>query len=564
MTFDIKNRVDSTRTTAWGEMTQKFSDMEKKGFTLREAFGNNPGRAEALSFIVNDFYIDLSKNLIDEELLDIFSHLAKEIHLEEMKHAMFEGQHLNVTEDRSVLHTALRRPEKERGNLLVDGHDIIADVRDTLARIYHFVDSVRNGIWRGITGKKIKTVVNIGIGGSDLGPRMVYDALQYYADAGVSARFISNIDPNDSALTLEGLDPETTLFIVVSKTFTTLETMTNASVARTWLLSQLKEKGCIKTDDEERNAIERHFVAVSTNKEKVKEFGICSQNMFSFWNWVGGRYSVDSAVGTVVALAIGKEHFEEFLQGMNAVDTYFLTTPHRMNVIDLMGIMNVWYTDFYRAETHAILPYNQYLRRFPAYLQQLTMESNGKSVRIDGSPVRLKTGEIFWGEPGTNGQHSFYQLIHQGTHFIPADFIAFANTYHPVQCEGQDMQELLLSNFLAQTQALAFGKTAEEVSAEGVPDFLVPAKVFAGNRPSTSIFGDELTPFSLGELISLYEHIVFVEGAVWGINSYDQWGVELGKVLARDLVPKLKRGSSLEKEDMSTSSLIEWYRSRRR
>ena len=562
----IESPVDATKTRAWAELTQVYTDMHKKGIDLRRWFADEPNRVCALSFDAGDLRIDLSKNLIQPSMLPIFAHLAEEVHLRERTEDMFAGKHINVTEDRAVLHTALRRPESDIGSVVVDGQDVVSDVRAMLRRIYAFADKVRSGEWTGVTGKRIETVVNIGIGGSDLGPVMTYEALKPYADAGISARFISNIDPNDIAEKTRGLDPQTTLFVVVSKTFTTVETITNAIDARTWLLDSLTASGAIDSSEESHTeAVRRHFVAVSTALEKVKAFGISPENTFGFWSWVGGRYSVDSSVGTILAIVLGPRRFDDFLAGFHAMDEYFRITPYEKNAVALMGLMNIWYTDFFSAESHAILPYNQYLHRFPAYLQQLTMESNGKSVRWDGTPVRSKTGEIFWGEPGTNGQHSFYQLIHQGTHLIPADFIAFANTHNPLRCGDQDVQELFLSNFLAQTKALAFGKTANEVRTEGTPDVIVRARVFSGNRPTTSIFGDKLTPYSLGELISLYEMIVFTEGTVWGIDSFDQWGVELGKILAKQIRPALSQNDeALAAQDPSTRSLIEWYRAHRR
>ncbi|MBQ9680840.1 MAG: glucose-6-phosphate isomerase [Aeriscardovia sp.] len=562
----IESPVDATKTRAWAELTQMYTDMHKKGIDLRRWFADEPNRARELSFDAGDLRIDLSKNLIQPSMVPIFAQLAEEVHLRERTEDMFAGKHINVTEDRAALHTALRRPESDIGSVVADGQDVVSDVHAMLQRVYAFADKVRSGEWTGVTGKRIETVVNIGIGGSDLGPVMAYEALKPYADAGISARFISNIDPNDIAEKTRGLDPQTTLFVVVSKTFTTVETITNATDARAWLLDSLTASGAIDGSEESRaEAVRRHFVAVSTALEKVKAFGIDPENTFGFWNWVGGRYSVDSAVGTVLTIVLGPRRFDDFLAGFHAMDKYFRTTPYEKNAVALMGLMNVWYADFFGAESHAVLPYNQYLHRFPAYLQQLTMESNGKSVRWDGTPARSKTGEIFWGEPGTNGQHSFYQLIHQGTHLIPADFIAFANTRNPLRCGDQDVQELLLSNFLAQTKALAFGKTADEVRAEGTPDVIVPARVFNGNRPTTSIFGDELTPYSLGELISLYEMIVFTEGTVWGIDSFDQWGVELGKILAKQISPALSQNDeALAAQDQSTRSLIEWYRVHRR
>ena len=407
--------------------------------------------------------------------------------------------------------------------------------------------------------------MSIGIGGSDLGPVMAYEALRPYADAGIDCRYISNIDPNDMAEKVKGLDPETTLVIIVSKTFTTLETLTNAREVKAWMLEQLKAAGAIDGSDEQNaEAIAKHFVAVSTALNLVADFGIDPENAFGFWNWVGGRYSVDSAVGLSLIIVLGPERFQQFLAGFRAIDEYFENTPLEENVVALMGLMNVWYVNFFGADTHAVLPYTQYLHRFPAYLQQLTMESNGKQVRWDGSAVTCHTGEVFWGEPGTNGQHAFYQLIHQGNVMVPADFIAFANTHNPAQDNGQDVHELFLGNFLAQTKALAFGKTADEVRAEGTPEEIVPARVFTGNRPTTSIFGDTLTPFALGELIALYEHITFVQGTVWGIDSYDQWGVELGKQLAKQITPAFHDDEALAAQDASTRALIEYYRATRR
>ncbi len=518
-----------------------------------------------MTFDLNDLRFDFSKNLVTDETLSLLVQLAKDVHLEERRDAMLAGVHINTTEDRAVLHTALRRPADQVGTVMVDGQDAVADVHEVLSQIYAFAEKVRSGQWKGVTGKKIETVVNIGIGGSDLGPAMAYEALKPYADAGITARFVSNIDPNDIAEKTKGLDPETTMFIIVSKTFTTLETLTNAGEAKAWLLSGLEAQGAIDgSEAQAKEAIAKHFVAVSTALDKVEAFGIDPANAFGFWNWVGGRYSVDSAVGTILAVVLGPERFQDFLAGMHAMDHHFATAPLEQNVPVLMGLMNVWYVDFFKSYSHAVLPYNQYLSRFPAYLQQLTMESNGKSVRWDGTPVTCHTGEVFWGEPGTNGQHAFYQLLHQGTSMIPADFIAFVNTPNPTRDGEQDVQELFLGNFLAQTKALAFGKTADEVRAEGTPEQIVPARVFEGNRPSTSIFGVALTPFSLGELIALYEHITFVEGTVWGIDSYDQWGVELGKQLAKQITPALSESdAALAEQDASTRSLIEFYRENR-
>ncbi len=557
--------IDAVATPQWAALQAHFDELQKEGISLKDWFAADPERVPSMTFDVEDLRFDLSKNLVTSKTLDLLANLGEAVGVRERFSAMLAGEHINTTEDRAVLHTALRRPASEAGTLMVDGQDAVADVHETLGRIYDFAEKVRSGEWKGVTGKAIKTVVNIGIGGSDLGPAMAYQALEAYADAGISARFISNIDPNDLAMKVAGLDPETTMFIVVSKTFTTLETITNAREARTWLLDKLTETGVIDGSESScKDAVSKHFVAVSTNLKLVEEFGIDPANAFGFWNWVGGRYSVDSAVGTILAVVLGPSNFQDFLAGMNAMDRYFENTPLRQNAIALMGLMNVWYVDFFKSYSHAVLPYNQYLSRFPAYLQQLTMESNGKSVRWDGTPVTCHTGEVFWGEPGTNGQHAFYQLLHQGTSMIPADFIAFVNTPNPTRDGDQDVQELFLGNFLAQTKALAFGKTADEVRAEGTPEEIVPARVFEGNRPTTSIFGVALTPFSLGELIAIYEHITFVEGAVWGIDSYDQWGVELGKQLAKQITPALSESdAALAEQDASTQSLIGFYRENR-
>jgi len=562
----INPPVDAVKTPEWAALQKHYDELQSEGVCLKKWFAEDANRVDKLSFEAGDLHFDLSKNLIKPETLKLFANLAKAVKLDERTKAMYTGVHINNTEDRAVLHTALRRPAEDAGKFIVDGQDTVADVREVLGRIYDFANEVRSGAWKGVTGKNIKTVVNIGIGGSDLGPVMVYEALKPYADAGISARYVSNIDPNDMAEKTKDLDPETTLFIIVSKTFTTLETLTNARTARTWLLNKLQECGAIDGSDAKKaEAVAKHFVAVSTNLEKVAEFGINPTNAFGFWNWVGGRYSVDSAVGTSLAVVLGPERFEEFLKGFHAIDTYFAETPFEKNVVVLLGMLNVWYRNFYKVASHAVLPYDQYLHRFPAYLQQLTMESNGKSVRWDGTPVTSETGEIFWGEPGTNGQHAFYQLIHQGTQLIPADFIAFVNTPNPTKDGDQDVHELFLGNYLAQTKALAFGKTADEVRAEGTAEEIVPARVFSGNRPTTSIFGEALTPFALGELIALYEHITFVEGTVWGLDSYDQWGVELGKQLAKQITPAIsKDDSALAAQDASTQSLIRFYRAHRK
>lgn len=548
--------IDPTTTSAWSALSAHHKALTPN---LREWFAADPARAEKFSFTADELHVDLSKNLITSETVELLLKLAEEVKLEQAREAMFSGKHINVTEDRAVLHTALRRPEGYSPALTVDGQDVDADVHAVLKKIYAFAERVRNGEWTGVTGKRIETVVNIGIGGSDLGPVMVYEALKPYADAGITARFISNIDPTDVAEKVSDLDPETTLFIVASKTFGTLETLTNARVAREWLISSLREAGALEGKDASE-AVAKHFVAVSTALDKVAAFGIDPENAFGFWDWVGGRYSVDSAIGTSLAIVFGPKVFAEFLAGFHAMDEHFRTAPLAQNVPVLMGLLNVWNVNFLGAETHAVLPYDQYLHRFPAYLQQLTMESNGKSVRADGSFVNYATGEVFWGEPGTNGQHAFYQLIHQGTRLIPADFLAFANPVHPTKDGEQDVHELFLANFFAQSQALAFGKTEEEVRAEGTAEHVVNARIFSGNRPSTSIMAPRLTPRVLGSLIALYEHITFVQGVVWGIDSFDQWGVELGKKLALDLVPAIEGDREvLARQDSSTASLIDYY-----
>ena len=562
---DVPAPIDATQTPEWKSLQDHFDSLQSKGISLKDWFAADPQRVQKLSFDLSDLHFDLSKNLVTDETVKLLAALGKAVGLEERRAAMFSGVHINTTEDRAVLHTALRRPASDAGKLIVDGQDCVKDVHEVLDRMYAFADSVRSGEWKGVTGKKIETVVSIGIGGSDLGPVMVYEALKPYADAGISVRYVSNIDPNDMAEKVKGLDPETTLVVIVSKTFTTLETMTNAREARTWLLEGLKAQGAIDGSGASvADAIKKHFVAVSTNLELVEQFGIDPANAFGFWSWVGGRYSVDAAVGLSLIIAFGPQMFKDFLAGFHDLDTYFCDTPLEQNVVALMGLINVWYVNFFKAASHAVLPYNQYLHRFPAYLQQLTMESNGKSTRWDGTPVTSDTGEIFWGEAGTNGQHAFYQLIHQGTRMIPADFIAFVNTPNPTKDGDQDVHELFLGNFLAQTKALAFGKTADEVRAEGTAEWMVPARVFTGNRPTTSIFGDTLNAHALGELIALYEHITFVEGTVWGLDSYDQWGVELGKQLAKQITPAFHDDEALAAQDASTKALIAYYRAHRR
>ena len=551
--------IDPTMTPAWDKLDQLADTFEPD---LRKMFADDPERTKKFTFQAADLHVDLSKNLVCPTLLDHLLALAEQTGVADLRDRMFAGEHINITEDRAVLHTALRRPATD--SLTVDGQDAIADVHEVLEKVYAFARRVRSGEWVGITGKPVKTVVNVGIGGSDLGPVMAYEALKPYVQEGLECRFISNIDPTDAGETTKDLDPETTLVIVASKTFTTLETITNAKVVRAWLLDALRERGLVTDEASEKEAIAKHFVAVSTALDKVAEFGIDPANAFGFWSWVGGRYSVDSAVGTSLAVAIGPEGFADFLAGFHAMDRHFAEAAPEKNVPLLMGLLNVWYSNFLGADTHAVLPYSQYLHRFPAYLQQLTMESNGKSVRRDGSPVTYETGEVFWGEPGTNGQHAFYQLIHQGTRMVPADFIAFANPTWALGDGDADMHELFLSNFFAQTKALAFGKTSEEVRAEGTPEAIVSARVFTGNRPTTSIMAPALTPSVLGQLIALYEHITFVEGAVWGIDSFDQWGVELGKVLAKQILPAIEGSTeALDAQDQSTRALIEYYRANR-
>lgn len=552
--------IDPTKTAAWRSLGEL---AKSRSIDLRGAFADDPERAQRFTREAADLYVDLSKNLVDDDILAALVDLADEVGLTTRRDAMFAGEKINVTEDRAVLHTALRAPES--AHIEVDGVDVVPLVHAELAKVYAFADKVRSGEWVGVSGKRIETIVNIGIGGSDLGPVMVYEALKPYVQPGLTARFVSNIDPTDVAEKTKGLDPETTLFIVASKTFTTLETLTNARLARAWLLEALAAAGAIDGSDEQRGeAIAKHFVAVSTALDKVEAFGIDPANAFGFWDWVGGRYSVDSAIGTSVAVAIGPERFAEFLAGMHAIDEHFAGAEIADNVPALMGLLNVWYTNFHGAGSHAVLPYAQYLHRFPAYLQQLTMESNGKSVRYDGSPVTTETGEVFWGEPGTNGQHAFYQLIHQGTRLIPADFIAVATPANPLRDGDHDVHELFLANFFAQTAALAFGKTADEVRAEGTAEAIVPARVFSGNRPTTSIMAPALTPSVVGQLIALYEHITFTEGVIWGLDSFDQWGVELGKQLALKVTPAVAGDEdALAQQDGSTQSLVRYYRTHR-
>ena len=545
--------MDITASAQWSELAKAYE--AKKDLNLRELFAADADRARNFTFDAAGLHVDLSKNLIDGDIVKQLVEVAKAADLEARRDAMFAGERINNTEDRAVLHTALRIPAED--DLSVDGQDVAADVHEVLGRMRDFATALRSGAWLGHTGHTIKKVVNIGIGGSDLGPAMAAKALRSYEVAGISAEFVSNVDPADMAATLDGLDAESTLFIIASKTFTTQETLTNAHAARRWLIEQF---------DGDESAVAKHFVAVSTNAEKVAEFGIDTENMFPFWNWVGGRYSVDCAIGLSLMCTIGPMDFMRFLEGFHAMDEHFRTTPLEENVPTLMGLLGVWYTNFFGAQTHAVLPYSQDLGRFPAYLQQLTMESNGKSVRRDGTAVTApSTGEIYWGEPGTNGQHAFFQLMHQGTRLIPADFIGFARPKQdfPTADGSGSMHDLLMGNFFAQTKVLAFGKTAEEIAAEGVDEAVMPHKVMPGNRPTTTILAEELTPAVLGALIALYEHIVFTQGVIWDINSFDQWGVELGKQQANDLAPAVSGAEAADSGDQSTDELIGWYRSNR-
>jgi glucose-6-phosphate isomerase len=535
-------------TPAWGQLQAHFAEVRKR--TLRELFDGDPERGERLVADGAGLFLDFSKNRITDETMMLLGALARERGVEERRETMFRGEHINVSEDRAVLHVALRMP-RER-SLIVDGVDVVKEVHETLDRMSAFAERVRDGEWRGHTGKAIRNVVNIGIGGSDLGPVMAYEALRHYSHREMTFRFVSNIDGTDFVEATRDLDPQETLFIISSKTFTTLETMTNAHSAREWSLAGLGG---------EEEAVAKHFVAVSTNAEGVAGFGIDTDNMFVFWDWVGGRYSMDSGVGLSTMLAIGPARFEEMLAGFHAMDEHFRETPSGGNLPMIMGLLSVWYGDFFGAETCGVFPYDQYLHRFPAYLQQLTMESNGKHVTLSGEHVDYDTGAIFWGEPGTNGQHSFYQLIHQGTRLIPADFIGFAHSLN----ELGDHHDKLMSNVFAQGEALAFGKTAEQVREEGTPEAVVPHRVMEGNRPSNTILAERLDPRTLGSLVALYEHSVFTQGAVWGIDSFDQWGVELGKELAKAIIPELEAGEEPKlHHDSSTNALIRRYRNMRR
>ena len=539
-----KKRTSLKRLPAWKALAEHSKEIRK--LHLRELFANDSTRGEKLVAEGAGLFLDYSKNRVTDTTLKLLQQLAEECDLRGRIDAMFRGEKINTTEKRAVLHVALRAPKN--ATILVDGKNVVPAVHDVLDKMATFSDRIRSGEWVGHTGKRIRNIINIGIGGSDLGPVMAYEALRHYTDRSLTFRFVSNIDGTDFVEATRDLDPAETLFIVSSKTFTTLETMTNAQTARDWLLKGLGG---------DKAAVARHFVAVSTNAEKVSAFGIDTDNMFGFWDWVGGRYSMDSAIGLSTMLAIGPDNFRSMLDGFHQMDEHFRTAPFDQNLPILLGLLTVWYTDFFDAQTVAVLPYEQYLKRFPAYLQQLTMESNGKHVTLDGKQVNYDTGPIFWGEPGTNGQHSFYQLIHQGTRLIPCDFIAFGHALTPL---GQH-HDMLLSNVFAQAEALAFGKTAEQVRAEGTRKGLVPHRVFEGNRPSNVILADRLTPEALGKLVALYEHSVFTQGTIWNINSFDQWGVELGKALAQRIIPELEAPSEPElKHDSSTNNLIRRYR----
>jgi glucose-6-phosphate isomerase len=546
MTSTTAPTTPLTERPAWRALGDHYQTM--RDVHLRALFAEDPRRGERLTAEAAGLYLDYSKNRVTDETVGLLLQLAEQSGLRARIDAMFRGDKINVTEDRAVLHVALRAPRDER--ILVDGKDVVPGVHAVLDKMALFADRVRGGEWTGYTGKRIRVVVNIGIGGSDLGPVMAYEALKYYSDREISFRFVSNVDGNDFAEATRDLDPAETLFIVSSKTFTTLETMTNAHTARAWTLAALHDDA----------AIAKHFVAVSTNPAEVAKFGIDTANMFEFSDWVGGRYSMDSAIGLSTMVAIGPDNYRAMLSGFHTMDEHFRTAPFERNLPVLMGLLTVWYDDFFDAQTVAVLPYDQYLKRFPAYLQQLTMESNGKSVMLDGRHVDYQTGPIYWGEPGTNGQHSFYQLIHQGTKLIPCDFIGFVEALNPLG----DHHDILIANMLAQTEALAFGKTAEQVKAEGTADALVPARTFEGNRPTNTILAERLTPEILGTLVALYEHSVFTQGAIWDIDSFDQWGVELGKVLAQRIIPELEdTGEPSLQHDSSTNTLIRRYRAGR-
>jgi len=545
-----------TQRPAWKALTAHYKRVRK--LHLRDLFAKDPKRGERLTAEAVGLFLDYSKNRVTDQTLKLLFRLANESHLAERREAMFNGEKINLTENRAVLHVALRAPRD--AVITVDGKNVVPEVHAVLDKMTDFCNRVRSGEWLGHTGKRIRNVVNIGIGGSDLGPVMAYEALKYYSDRNLTFRFVSNVDGIDFVEATRDLDPAETLFIVSSKTFTTLETMTNAQSARDWLLNGSAGRGGSAgraATGVDKSAVAKHFVAVSTNAEKVSAFGIDTVNMFGFWDWVGGRYSMDSAIGLSTMLAIGPDKFRDMLSGFHQMDEHFRTAPFEENLPVLMALLVIWYTDFFGAQTVAVLPYEQYLKRFPAYLQQLVMESNGKHVTLDGKQVNYDTSPVFWGEPGTNGQHSFYQLIHQGTRLIPCDFIAFAQALTPL---GRH-HDILLANVFAQAEALAFGKTAKEVKAEGIPDWLAPHRVFEGNRPSNTILAEKLTPEMLGKLVALYEHSVFTQGVIWNINSYDQWGVELGKALAQRIIPELESQTEPQLgHDISTNNLIRRYR----
>ena len=535
-----------TDTSAWRTLQTHYEKI--RDIHLRQLFGEDATRGERFAIEAAGIYLDFSKNRITDETVRLLVQLAKERGVAERRDAMFRGEKINVTERRAVLHVALRAPSG--ASIMVDGKNVVPEVHDVLDRMASFSQRVRDGSWKGHTGKRIRNVLNVGIGGSDLGPVMAYEALRHYSDRSITFRFVSNVDGTDFVEATRDLDPAETLFIISSKTFTTLETMTNAHSARKWAVDGLGDE----------QAIAKHFVAVSTNAAEVAKFGINTENMFGFWDWVGGRYSMDSAIGLSTMLAIGSDNFRAMLDGFHQMDEHFRTAPPERNLPMLMGLMSVWYNNFFGAQTVGVFPYEQYLKRFPAYLQQLTMESNGKHVTVEGTEVDYQTGPIYWGEPGTNGQHSFYQLIHQGTKLIPADFIAFGHSLNPLNRH----HDILVANVFAQTEALAFGKPAEQVKTDGTPDWLVPHRVFEGNRPSNTILMDRLTPAALGKLIALYEHSVFTQGAIWNVDSFDQWGVELGKVLAQRIIPELESPAEPKlKHDSSTNTLIRRYRTLR-
>lgn len=536
-----------TQRPVWKSLEQHY--QQAKGFHLRTLFADDPVRGQRMTAEVEGIYLDYSKNLVTGETLRLLRELAESVDLQARIQAMFQGDKINITEQRAVLHTALRAPRNT--SIFVDGRDVVPDVHAVLDQMADFSTRVRSGEWKGYSGKRIRNVINIGIGGSDLGPVMAYEALKHYSDRNLTVRFVSNIDGTDLAEATRDLDPAETLFVVCSKTFTTIETLTNAQSARDWCLNALRDN----------QAVAKHFVAVSTNRDEVREFGIDPANMFGFWDWVGGRYSLDSAIGLSLMIGVGPGHFRDMLAGFRAMDEHFQTAPFESNLPVLLGLLGVWYVNFFHAETHAILPYDQYLWRLSAYCQQLDMESNGKRVTLDGTAVDYPTGPIIWGQPGTNGQHAYYQLIHQGTRLIPCDFIGFCRSLNPYGPH----HDLLMANFFAQTEALAFGKTAKEVQEEGIPDSLVPHRTFPGNHPTNTLLAEELTPAMLGKLIALYEHKVFVQGTIWNLNSFDQWGVELGKVLAKRIAPELTATREPDlAHDSSTNALIQRYRQKRR